>query len=356
MLYKHVLITGGAGFVGSNLAVHFKEAYENCRVSVLDNLKRRGSELNLPRLKSNGIEFTHGDVRNQEDLASVTDFDLLIDCAAEPSVQAGNRGGIDYVVNTNLVGTINSLEAARRANAAFILLSTSRVYPIEALNRLPYEEDSERFRWRASTTAQGLCEYGIGEDFPLDGARSFYGASKLASELLVKEFAYQYGMPAIINRCGILAGPWQMGKADQGVVTLWVARHHFRQPLKYIGFGGQGKQVRDILHVSDLFELLVQQIGAAENWTGQVYNVGGGVPVSISLAELTEHCAAITGNDVQITAQPETANTDVRIFLTDSRKVQQDFGWAPKRNVMQIVQDIHKWIGDHQSQLEPILA
>ena len=93
-----------------------------------------------------------------------------------------------------------------------------------------------------------------------------------------------------------------------------------------------------------------------DRWTGQVYNVGGGVPVSLSLAELTEHCVAATGNDVCVSAEPDTAVTDVRIYMTDSRKAHQDFGWQPKRDATQIVQDIHQWIGEHQSMLKPILA
>ena len=294
MKYKSVLVTGGAGFVGSNLAVSWKLAFPGCRVIALDNLKRRGSEVNLRRLKSMGVEFIHGDVRNREDLEAIK-FDLLIDCAAEPSVHAGTNGSNAYVINTNLVGTINSLDAARQNDAAFLLLSTSRVYPIERLNSVPYHETETRFDWGDAGELPGVCEHGVSELFPLEGARSFYGASKLSAELLVKEYSYQWGMPALINRCGVLAGPWQMGKADQGVVALWVARHYFNRPLKYIGFGGHGKQVRDLLHIDDLFELIAAQASSSEVWDGRVYNVGGGQDVSVSLAELTELCHAATG-------------------------------------------------------------
>ena len=113
-------------------------------------------------------------------------------------------------------------------------------------------------------------------------------------------------MPAIINRCGVLAGPWQMGKVDQGVITLWVARHVFGLPLKYIGYGGLGKQVRDVLHVNDLFDLIVLQMSSPESWDGRIYNVGGGREVSVSLLELTELCRRATGREVPIGRVPET--------------------------------------------------
>jgi CDP-paratose 2-epimerase len=163
-------------------------------------------------------------------------------------------------------------------------------------------------------------------------------------------------MPAIINRCGVLAGAWQMGKADQGVVTLWVARHLFHKPLKYIGFGGCGKQVRDLLHVDDLFDLLVSQTNNMNAWDGRSYNVGGGREVSVSLAELTNMCHEVTGQKVPVDAVPNTSGVDVRIYLTDSRKARQDFGWQPTRDVHHILSDISSWIRQHGSMLSPILG
>ena len=166
------------------------------------------------------------DIRNSEDLDLIERADLVIDCAAEPSVQAGATGDPTQIINTNLGGTLKCLEFARQRDAAFLFLSTSRVYPIDRLNRLPFEESETRYRWQASDEP-GHSEYGVSEMFSLDGARSFYGAGKLASELIIQEYVYNCQMPALINRCGIITGPWQMGKVDQGVVTLWVANHFF---------------------------------------------------------------------------------------------------------------------------------
>ena len=354
--FKSVLITGGGGFVGSNLALLLREAWPSLRVTVLDSLKRRGSELNLPRLAETGIEFRHGDIRCRDDFDDLPAFDLMIDCSAEPSVQAGLGGSPQAVLDTNLMGTIHCLEAAREQGAAFLFLSTSRVYPIQPLNDLPHEETSTRFSWTDRTDIPGYSERGVSEGFTLKGARSFYGTSKLAGEHLIEEYVYSYGLRALINRCGVIAGPWQMGKVDQGVITLWVARHFFGRPLRYTGFGGTGKQVRDILHVADLFDLIRLQLETPECWDGRVYNVGGGREGSVSLLELTELCVKETGNTVPITSVPETAGVDLRVYLTDTTKVQADFKWKPARNPARIVHDIHAWIDNHQQMVGRLLA
>ena len=147
-----------------------------------------------------------------------------------------------------------------------------------------------------------------------------------------------------------------MGKVDQGVVTLWVARHHFKRPLQYIGFGGSGKQVRDLLHVQDLFELLVRQIDSPDAWDGRIYNVGGGPDVSVSLRELTDHCQNVTKRSVAIAAHDETNPLDVRIYVTDASRAARDFNWRPERDAETIVRDIHDWICLHESDLAPLLA
>lgn len=356
MIFKNLLITGGAGFVGSNLALLFRERFPRLNVAAFDNLRRRGSELNLSRLRGAGVGFIHGDVRCAEDFSRLPAFDLLIDCSAEPSVQAGSSGSPREVLNINLLGTLNCLEAARTAGARFLFLSTSRVYPIGGLNAIPWKEEASRFRWTGSPPETGVSELGIGEDFPLSGPRSFYGASKLASELLIQEYNHTCGVPALINRCGILTGPWQFGKVDQGVVTLWVARHHFGRPLQYTGFGGTGKQVRDLLHVRDLFELLVRQIDRLDDWDGRIYNVGGGPDNSVSLQELTELCRRVTKQTVPINGQDATHPLDVRIYLTDASRVARDFAWQPQCTAETIVQDINDWICRHEASLAPLLV
>ena len=291
-----ILITGGAGFVGSSLAQMFKRDRADVQICAFDNLKRRGSELALERLRAHGVEFVHGDVRSPDDLADAGAFDLLLECSAEPSVHAGYHGSPAYVVQTNLTGTINCLEAARRHDADVIFLSTSRVYPIAGLRALPLERRGQRLDIAEGTSGTGWSARGLSMDFPLTGFRSMYGATKLASELLVEEYRAMYGLRTIVNRCGVISGPWQMGKVDQGFLVLWAARHLYGGSLSYIGFGGEGHQVRDVLHVADLYDLIRRQVADIDRQSGAVHNVGGGRMHSVSLAELTALCRERAGH------------------------------------------------------------
>lgn len=339
-----ILITGGAGFVGSNLAVHLKKHLAGSTVICFDNLKRRGSELNLSRLRTAGISFIHGDVRNPEDFEQIPPFDLMIECSAEPSVLAGVDSSPSYVVNTNLLGTIHCLEAVRKNRASVLFLSTSRVYPIEAINSLTYREDASRFSLAENNHQRGVTSAGINEDFPLGGPRSLYGATKLCSEYLITEYAASYGIHAIINRCGLIAGPWQMGKVDQGVVMLWAASHLFRRDLSYIGYNGTGKQVRDVLHIDDLCDLIRLQIPRIGEFNGDIFNAGGGQTNSISLREMTDICRNVTGETTPIHSVTETRPNDLIWYVTDNSHVSRTFSWKPERTVRDTVLDINQWL------------
>jgi CDP-paratose 2-epimerase len=350
------LITGGAGFVGSNLALEFRKRDRKSNIICLDNLKRRGSELNLRRLENSGIEFVHGDIRNKEDFESVGKVNTIIECSAEPSVLAGYNTSPDYLINTNLLGTINCLEYARKNDAQLIFLSTSRVYPVKTINGLKYNESSSRFTLSDRQKIKGSSARGFTEEFPLEGTRTLYGATKLCSELVIREYVDMYGLKAVINRCGLLTGPWQMGKIDQGVIVLWVAKHHYKQHLSYIGYGGKGKQVRDILHVRDLYRLLEIQLEHIDRHSGEVYNVGGGLENSLSLLELTELCQKYTGNKIAIDRVSEDRVGDIRIYITDNSKVTKRTGWKPEISVDDTIKEVSGWIRDNSKLLRPILA
>ena len=351
-----ILITGGCGFVGSNLAMLFKERYPAYKIVCYDNLNRRGSELNLRRLLDNQIEFVHGDIRQKDDLKRVGHVDLIIEAAAEPSVLAGAGGDIEYLIDTNLNGTINALYVAKEWNAGFIFLSTSRVYPYDQLEKINYTVSETRFEIAVNQTISGVTENGLTESFPLEGVRSLYGATKLSSEYLIQEFCKTFGLNAVINRCGVLTGPYQMGKIDQGVVVLWMARHYWKGSLGYIGFGGEGLQVRDMLHVRDLFELVDYQIQHLNHYTGQIFNVGGSTQVSVSLKELTNWCEEITGNKISITKVAENRPADMPIYLTDNSKITSATGWKPTIETKQILTEIYQWIHANEKDLRPILA
>jgi CDP-paratose 2-epimerase len=351
----HILVTGGAGFVGSNLAVMLAEK-RACAVTALDNLRRRGSELALSRLRAAGVSFVHGDVRNSEDFEGLATADLLIECSAEPSVHAGYEGGARYLINTNLVGAFNCLEWARRHGSALIFLSTSRVYSILALRDLPLQVAGERFVLAPGKHGPGWSQSGIAEDFSTGGARSLYGTTKLACELLIEESSAAFGLKAIVNRCGVITGPWQMGKVDQGFFVLWAARHLYGGQLTYTGFGGHGHQVRDVLHIADLFDLICRQIEGLDRYTGHTFNVGGGLACSVSLAELSALCANRTGVRLAIGSEPATHPVDIPFYVTDTSAVTEATGWSPRRSPAMIVEEVIDWLGRHRAQIEPVLA
>lgn len=352
---NRLLITGGAGFVGSNLAVSLASRHPDWEVLAFDNLYRRGSELNLPQLEAAGVEFVRGDVREPDDLAALPPISALVECSAEPSVMSGVDGDTSYLLHTNLTGAYNCLELARRDGAFIVFLSTSRVYPVAPQVSLRLEEAPTRFELAAEQDVPGVSPAGIAEDFPLEGPRTLYGATKLAAELLIEEYRAGFGLPAVIDRCGVIAGPWQMGKVDQGVFTHWMLAHHFRNPLSYIGFGGHGKQVRDLLHVEDLVDLVERQLLDPSSWDGRTVNVGGGRECSLSLLETTEICRRLTGNEVPITPVEETRQGDVPIYLSDCTKLFGLDEWRPRRSAEQVLADIYEWIAADEERIAQAL-
>ncbi|MGB0452645.1 MAG: NAD-dependent epimerase/dehydratase family protein [Bacteriovoracaceae bacterium] len=347
---KRVLITGGAGFVGSSLAKMIKADNPQSEVWVLDNLKRRGSELNLPTFAELGINFVHGDIRDYSDFENLNgDFDLLIEASAEPSVHSGISGGLSYLVDTNLSGTLNCLRFARERCEKTLFLSTSRVYSIDALREIELEENETRFQVKEGIDYLGLRDGGILENFDVSRFRSFYGTTKLSSEYFIQEYVETFGLKAIINRCGVIAGPGQFGKVDQGVFTLWVANHYFKKSLKYMGFGGKGLQVRDLLHPRDLYNLILAQVKSNHSWNGEVYNVGGGLNCSTSLLEYTKLAEEITGNKIEIASAPETAKVDIPYYVTNTDKAEKDFDWKVSYDSKAIVQDIFTWMNENEA-------
>jgi len=354
-MYDSILITGGAGFIGSNLAIFLKRKFPSSEITCFDSLKRRGSELNLVRLRESGIHFFHGDVRNSEDFEPLPPFDLMVECSAEPSVLAGINSSPKYVLNTNLSGTIQCLEEVRKNNAAIIFLSTSRVYPFRKINQLSFKEEKTRYSLEENPGYSGVSISGIQEDFPLHGPRSLYGATKLCSEYLIGEYIDSYGIRGIINRCGLVAGPWQMGKVDQGVVMLWVACHLLGKNLTYIGYNGTGKQVRDVLHIDDLCSLIAHQSERMEEFNGEIFNVGGGLENSVSLQEMTSICREITGNELFISSDPVTRPNDLIWYVTDNAKVARSFGWKPEKSVKDTITDISRWIQTNKKLISNII-
>ena len=270
-------------------------------------------------------------------------------------MHAGYGGDPNYVVHTNLFGAANCLEFARRHGSDFVFLSTSRVYSIEALRGLPMEKNARRFVLRSGIQQAGVSAAGISEG-SLGGHRSLYGTTKLAAELLIEEYRVMYGLRAVINRCGVISGPWQMGKVDQGFVVLWLARHLFGGPLSYMGFGGDGLQVRDVLHVDDLYDLIVRQLNGLDEFSGGLFNVGGGMVNSLSLRELTSMSQKLSGRKIEIGRIAETRDADIPFYVSDCQAVTSMTGWKQQRSLDQVLEDVWRWLVDERAQLEPILS
>jgi CDP-paratose 2-epimerase len=330
-----------------------KGCWTDTDVVCLDNLYRRGSELNLHRLGQAGVQFVRGDVRFIESFPAGP-FDFLVDCSAEPSVLAGHNCSSDYLFHTNLVGAYNCLEKTRAWQARLIFLSTSRVYPIARLEAHPWQEEGTRFVWRQGN-ANGISSGGVSEEVNMEGARSLYGFTKYAAEQLIKEYSATYGLRAVIDRCGVVAGSWQFGKTDQGVLAHWVLAHHFGEPLSYIGYGGTGKQVRDFLHIDDLCDLLCDQVQHFKTWQDWLGNVSGGHANSASLCELTALCHDIMDREVPISTSLETRPSDLRIFIGDCSRLFAKTKWRPQRTLRDIVKDTADWVSRYDKQLRTTL-
>ena len=286
-----ILITGVCGFAGTSIAKSLLQSHSNLQIVGLDNFSRKGSELNISELTNLGIELIRGDIRSQSDIDDLPKVDWVIDCAANPSVLAGLDGNSSsrQLLEHNLIGTINLLEYCKRHKAGLILLSTSRVYSASELSALPVKPSDNRFELQ-DCDLNGVSRSGISEDFPTTAPLSLYGASKLASETLILEYGECFGFPVWINRCGVLAGAGQFGRADQGIFSFWIHSFKEKNALKYIGFEGTGHQVRDTLHPKDLIPLLTRQI-YEPNWDApKIINVGGGIENSMSLKELSVWC------------------------------------------------------------------
>ncbi len=335
-----VLITGACGFVGSHLARYLLEAHEGLTLVGLDNLARPGSETNRLALRQLGLRLFHGDLRMASDVDALPPVDWVIDAAAQPSVLAGRDGKTSprQLLEHNLLGTINLLEYCRTVNAGLVLLSTSRVYSIPALSRLPLREEAGA--WTLDPTQpwpNTVSREGVTEAFSTESPISLYGATKLASERLAQEYAAGFQLPVCINRCGVLAGAGQFGTAEQGIFSYWLHAHATRRPLKFLGFGGHGFQVRDALHPRDLARLVDYQL--RHPGPSQVLNISGGAANSMSLAQLTAWCDDHFGPH-QPVADGSDRPYDIPWLILDSTRALAATGWKPEITLPQILDEI----------------
>jgi CDP-paratose 2-epimerase len=349
-----VLVTGGCGFVGAELCRQLVNRLESVSVTSLDNNRRQGSETNRASLERLGVRVVHGDIRVPSDIDAAGSFDWVIDAAAEPSVLAGTATTgtattRKQLVEHNLLGTANLLEAAARWGAGMVLLSTSRVYSIPAIAGLPLTECQSCEGGLAGANAFGLDEaavlpcgvsrHGVDETFSTASPISLYGATKLTGEMLALEYSHALGTPLVIDRCGVMAGAGQFGRADQGIFSWWIHSWAARRPLRYIGFGGKGLQVRDCLHPADLGDLLVRQMRAAVGGRPEVLNVSGGAASATSLAQLSAWCRERLGSH-SVAAAEQTRPYDIPWVVLDHRQASGRHGWVPQRSHETIFEEI----------------
>jgi CDP-paratose 2-epimerase len=335
-----ILITGICGFAGASIAKTLLQSYSNLQIVGLDNFSRKGSEVNIPKLTNLGINLIRGDIRSQSDTNALPKVDWVIDCAANPSVLAGldSKSSSRQLMEHNLIGTINLLEYCKRHKVGLILLSTSRVYSASELAALPVESSGQRFEL-SDCDVDGVSTSGISESFPITAPLSLYGASKRASETLILEYGECFGFPVWINRCGVLAGAGQFGRADQGIFSFWI--HSFKQKnaLKFIGFDGTGHQVRDALHPRDLVPLLSQQMMEPDWKAPKIVNLGGGNENSMSLKELSSWCQARFGEN-EVIASNEIRPMDAPWIVMDSTTAQNAWNWRVETKIEDILNEI----------------
>lgn len=337
-----ILITGGCGFVGSSLAGRLLERREGLSIFAIDNLARPGSEVNRVRLRRLGVRLTHGDIRAASDFEALPAADWVIDAAANPSVLAGLRAGCTsrQLMEHNLASLINVLEYCKTHKAGLILLSSSRVYSIEALASIPLRTEGNAFVLDTrAPLPPGISEDGIGVEFPTRAPVSLYGSTKLACEAIALEYQEAFDFPVWVDRCGVLAGAGQFGTAEQGIFSYWIHAHRSRRPLRYIGFNGTGNQVRDAFHPHDLAALVDLQMRAGRARGRRIYTAGGGPDHAMSLAQLNAWCDSRFGRHAPA-ADPVPRPYDIPWVVMDNRLAAQDFGWQPETPLCGILEEI----------------
>jgi CDP-paratose 2-epimerase len=337
-----ILITGICGFVGSTLTKYWLAAQPDLEIIGIDNLNRSGSERNRVELQKSGVKLLHGDIRSASDFESLPAVDWVLDAAANPSVLAGIDGYTNsrQLVEHNLLGTVNILEYCKRCGAGFILISTSRVYSIPPLAAVLVEPLGEAFHLvPGQDFPPGMSPAGVSEAFSTASPISLYGSTKLSSESLALEYGETFGFPVWINRCGVLAGAGQFGRPDQGIFSFWVNSWLRRKPLAYIGFGGNGYQVRDCLHPRDLISLLQKQTSSGSAAAVRLVNLGGGTENTMSLAQLSSWCRERYGAHT-VDSTNEERRFDIPWLVMDACLAKEVWAWQPQTTLEEILAEI----------------
>jgi CDP-paratose 2-epimerase len=331
-----VLVTGGAGFIGCNLADRL--AQKGHDVIILDALARAGVETNLEWLKERHGAKIHAiiaDVRDEEALAKgVREASAVFHMAAQVAVTTSLVDPLDDF-DINIRGTLALLEAVRRRGerVPVVFASTNKVYGDLADIELIQEDD----RW---TPADPLVrDQGISERRPLD-FHTPYGCSKGAADQYVLDYARSYGLPTAVIRMSCVYGPRQMGTEDQGWVAHFLIRALEGEPITIYG---DGRQVRDVLHVDDAVDTYLAAWRNIDAVSGRVFNLGGGPANAISLRQLIRHIESVTGRPVQLSFEDWRAG-DQRYFVADAREARETLGLSQPKAWRQGVAELAEWL------------
>lgn len=337
----HVLVTGGAVFIGSNVSLAFLR--DGHRVTIFDNLSRPGSERNLDWLQSQAepeaVHFVHGDVRDANLVRRVVggrDVHLVFHFAAQTAVTTSVVAPREDL-EINVLGTHNVLEAVRLSNArvppVLFYTSTNKVY-----GSLPHRAATEAAtRYHFADPEIDAC--GISECEPLD-FHSPYGCSKGAADQYVHDYARIYQLRTVVSRMSCIYGPRQFGNEDQGWVAHFMLAVASGQPLTIYG---NGKQVRDLLFVDDLVRAFKLASLHIERTAGNVYNIGGGPSNALSIwADLRPRLEQLAGRPVQVLTDKWRPG-DQPVYVSDTRKANSDFGWQPLVSVDEGLRQLWGW-------------
>ena len=322
--YENILVTGGAGFIGSNFSNYMLSKYPNSKVTVLDNLSRSGTEFNLSWLREkypteDRLSIIRADLRDSEVVSkAVSGKDLVLHAAAQVAVTTSLSDPISDF-ETNALGTMNLLEASRKSENDPVLLycSTNKVYGL--LGNIPVEEEASRYEFSAPHRS------GVNELQTLDPCTP-YGCSKAVGDIYFQDYSDSYGMKSVVFRMSCIYGVHQYGTEDQAWISHFIISLILDRPITIYG---DGKQVRDILYIDDLcqgFELAADRI---ETTKGEFYNLGGGPKNTYSLLELLDYLEE-TSNKKLSKSFGEWRAADQKVYYSDISKAKKDFGWSPK--------------------------
>lgn len=338
-----VLVTGGAGFIGSHVAEYF--ASIGSEVVILDNFARdkllgKDSEwtrynINYLKSKFSDLILVEADIRDfNEVLKAASGCDLIVHAAAQVAVTTSLIDPMtDFTINAQ--GTLNVLEAARRYDSAVIFLSTNKVYG-DRVNQIPVVDLGTRYYYNSAD-----YRYGIPEEFPVDGcAHTPYGCSKLAADIYVQDYGRVYGLRTIVFRMSCIYGERQFGVEDQGWLAHFIRRTISGEPITIYG---DGKQVRDVLHVEDLVKAIAAAYNKASNLIGVVLNIGGGPENTISLLEAIDYIASLHGSRPVLRFE-QWRQADQKVYVSDIRKAKNVLGWSPQIGWREGIKRLYKWI------------